>query len=286
MILEYLGVIRILLVLAFGLSIGSFLNVVVYRLPRGLSVVKPRSKCPGCGNMIAWYDNIPVLSYLMLGASCRHCHSPISIRYPLIELATGLLAVACYYRFGFSLALVFYFLFAAALVAITFIDISFQIIPNEISLPAIPLGIACALLTNKVTWFDSVMGAVVGFSLIALIAYGYYFLTHREGIGLGDAKLLAMMGAFLGWPAIPFILLAGSVQGLVVALTAIGMGWMRKAPPLPDPTEWKDGEPPEPGAEVKLRHAAVPFGPFLALAGLEFMFFGGWFYQALNLIRF
>lgn len=296
---ENLRFFAVLFVLAFGLSIGSFLNVVIWRLPRKQSLVKPRSRCPGCGNAIAGYDNIPVISYLILGGQCRHCKTSISIRYPLIELATGLLAVACFYRFGpqdlladgASTALwafFGYFLFCALLMAITFIDIPFQIIPDSLSLPFIPLGILLAFLAGSTrgawydaAWFNNIMGAVVGFSIIALIVYGYYFLTKREGMGMGDAKLMALIGAFLGWQCIPFVLFAGSVQGLAIALIGIFSGRIKKAPPLPDPEEWVDGVPPVVTEEVALRHAAIPFGPFLSLAALEFLFFGEWFYKAL-----
>jgi leader peptidase (prepilin peptidase) / N-methyltransferase len=265
-----------LIVLAMGLSIGSFLNVVIARMPKGESIVRPRSRCPGCHAPIAWYDNIPVASWLWLRAKCRRCRQPISIQYPFVELLTGLLAVACFVHFGFTWATPFYFAFCAALLAVTFIDIPYQIIPNEISLPFIALGVLASLVTHQVTWYDSLIGAAVGFSLIALIAYGYFFLTRREGMGMGDAKLLAMIAAFLGWQSIPFVLLAASVQGLLLALAGIGLGIIRKAPPLPDPSEWPGGVAPEPPLEeTPLRLAAVPFGPFLSLAALEFLFFGG-----------
>ena len=256
-----------------GASIGSFLNVVIYRLPANESIVHPRSRCPKCGHQITWYENIPILSYILLGAKCKECKSPISIQYPMIELLTATLALAIYFKFGLSWSLPVYFVFAAALIAVTFIDIPYQIIPNEISLPGIALGFGASFLTHQVTWVDSLVGAAVGFSLIALIAVGYYILTKREGMGMGDAKLLAMIAAFLGWQSIPFILMAASLQGLVIALVAITFGWMRKEAPLPDPEDWENGERPE-AEEVELRLAAVPFGPFLSLAALEFLFFG------------
>ena len=184
-----------------------------------------------------------------------------------------------------------FFIFCTLLLAITFIDIPFQIIPDELSLPFIPIGILFAFLTGSTqgfwydaAWFNNLMGAVIGFSIIALIIYGYYFLTHREGMGMGDAKLLALIGAFLGWQSIPFVLFAGSIQGLLVAIIGITSGRIKKAPPLPDPEDWKDGTPP-PVEEVSLRHAAIPFGPFLSLAALEFLFFGEWFYKALLHLR-
>lgn len=272
-----------LFVIVFALCIGSFLNVVILRLPdEERSIVNPPSHCPNCGYQLHWYDNIPILSYILLGGKCRGCSDAISIQYPLVELTTAALAMACYVKFGLSWALLFYFFFCAALLAITFIDIPYQIIPNEISLPGILIGIGASFITGQVSWFDSLMGAIIGFSLIAIIAYGYYFLTGREGMGMGDAKLLAMLGAFLGWQSIPFILLAASLQGLAVALFSIGVGWMPKAPPLPDPKDVKPEEDHTVEEEVPLRLAAVPFGPFLSLAALEFLFFGN---LILDLIR-
>ncbi len=265
---------QVIFVFLFGISIGSFLNVVIFRVPAGKSIVRPPSHCPACGYQLRWYDNIPLVSYLMLGGKCRGCKAGISIQYPLVELVTGALAIACWSMFGLGWALVFYFAFCAALLVVSFIDIPYQIIPNEISLPGIAVGILASFVTGKVTWFDSIIGALIGFSLIALIAFGYYFLTKREGMGMGDAKLLAMIAAFLGWQSIPFVLLAASLQGLAVALIGIGSGYIKKAPPLPDPEDWEGDTPPEETEDVPLRLAAIPFGPFLSLAALEFLFFG------------
>jgi leader peptidase (prepilin peptidase)/N-methyltransferase len=281
-IITHTTMIAALFVFLFGAAIGSFLNVVILRLPKHESLVRPPSHCPKCNYKLRWYDNIPILSYLMLGAKCRSCKAPISIQYPLIELISAALAVACYAKFGLGVELVVYFLFCALLIAISFIDIPYQIIPNELSLPGIALGIAASFVT-RVQWFDAVIGAAVGFVMIALIVYGYWFLTKREGMGMGDAKLLAMLAAFLGWQSIPFILLAASIQGLVIALAGIGLGFIKKAPPLPDPDE----EPVQPAPdaatqeETPLRFAAVPFGPFLSLAAIEFLFFGDWYYTFL-----
>jgi len=264
----------------FAASVGSFLNVVILRLPvKGESIVHPPSHCPKCDYKLKWYDNIPIFSYVLLGGKCRKCKLPISMQYPLIELATAALGVLCFMKYGFSLSFFVYFTFCAYLIAITFIDIPYQIIPDELSLSGIVIGITASFFTGQLMWQDSVIGALVGFFLIAIISYGYFFLTKREGMGMGDAKLLAMLGAFLGWQSIPFILLASSIQGLIVALLAIAFGLMKKAPPLPDPDEWENGKKPEQEEEVSLRHAAVPFGPFLAAAALEFLFFGEYYYE-------
>lgn len=282
-IVSHTGAITALFVFAFAASIGSFLNVVILRLPRRESLVRPASHCPRCGYVLRWYDNIPVFSYLSLGGKCRRCKTGISIQYPLVELLTAALGLACYHKFGLSAELGVYFFFCALLVAISFIDIPYQIIPNELSIPGIALGLAASFIT-RLDWTDAFAGALVGFLIVTLLVYGYWFLTKREGMGMGDAKLLALLGAFLGWQAIPFILLAASVQGIVVALLAFGLGWMKKAPPLPDPDDYPDGQVPEhdPDQEVPLRLAAVPFGPFLSLAGIQFLFFGEWYYRFLT----
>jgi len=264
-------------VFLFGISIGSFLNVVILRLPKKQSLVSPPSHCPRCNYGLRWYDNVPILSYITLGGKCRKCRKPISIQYPLIELLTGVLALACYAHFDLTPAMFVYFIFCAILLTITFIDIPYQIIPNEISLPGILIGIGASFFIPELRWQDSLIGAIIGFLLIFLVAYGYWFLTKREGIGMGDAKLLALLGAFLGWQAIPFLLLGSSLQGLAVFFIGYAFGLIKKQPPLPDPDEEQEsatnGEK-EGEEELSVRHAAIPFGPFLALSGLEFLFFG------------
>lgn len=280
--LEYWQLTKAVFVFLFAISIGSFLNVVIARLPLRQSIVRPRSRCPKCGMEIKWYDNIPILSFLMLGGKCRRCKTSISLQYPLVELLTGTLALACYYKFGLTISFFVYFAFLAALVAATFIDLPYQIIPNEITYPLIPLGFLASFFTGQLNWFDSLMGGVMGFSIIALIVYGYYFLTKREGMGMGDAKLLAVIGVFLGWQAIPFVLFAGSLQGVVVAVIGILTGLVKKTEPLPDPDEWTDGEPEivnDP--QLPMRKASIAFGPFLSLAAIEFLFFGEWYYRVL-----
>ena len=260
-----------------GSAVGSFLNVVIYRLPLGRSVVRPRSACPGCNAPIAWYDNIPIFSWVILGAKCRRCKTPISIQYPLIELLCGTLALACFMRYGVSIDTVAYFLFCAGLVAATFIDLPYQIIPDEISIGGTVLGLAVSPFTKEIGVADAFLGAGIGFFLIAGIILAYYLIRKTEGMGMGDAKLLAMIGAFLGWQSLLFVLVASSIQGLVASLVSFKLGWMKKAPPLPDPAE-VDAEGPleaEDEQEVSLGQAAVPFGPFLALAALEWLFFRG-----------
>jgi len=260
-------------VFLFAICIGSFLNVVILRLPERQSLVTPPSHCPKCNYRLRWFDNIPLLSYVMLGGKCRKCREPISVQYPLIELMTGVLGLACYMHFGLTPAMIVFFIFCAILLAVTFIDIPYQIIPNSISIPGIIIGVTASFFVPEMRWQDSVIGAVAGFLIIFLTAYGYWFLTKREGIGMGDAKLLALLGAFLGWQAIPFIMIASSIQGLLFFFLGLAFGLVKKAPPLPDPDEELQPAPPD-GQEISVRHAAIPFGPFLALSGLEFLFFG------------
>ncbi len=233
----------------FGAVVGSFLNVCIYRLPLEQSVVSPGSRCMGCGTAIRWYDNIPILSWLVLQGRCRSCKVPFSIRYPLVELLTGLLAVALFLKFGLSPSLVVMFLFCAALVVITFIDFDHQIIPDEISLPGIIIGFLCSFFLPGHGWLSSLFGIMVGWGSLALIFYGYLWLTGREGMGGGDAKLLAMMGAFLGLQAVPFIIFASSLVGTVAGLSIMAV-------------------------QRKDRHLAIPFGPYLALGAVLYIFFG------------
>lgn len=238
-----------LLAFMFGAVVGSFLNVCIYRLPLEQSIVSPGSRCMGCGTAIRWYDNIPILSWLVLRGRCRSCKAPFSIRYPLVELLTGLLAMLLLLKFGPSLSLVVMFLFCAALVVITFIDFDHQIIPDEISLPGIILGFLCSFFLPGHGWLSSLLGIVVGWGSLALIFYGYLWLTGREGMGGGDAKLLAMMGAFLGLQAVPFIIFASSLVGTVAGLSIMAV-------------------------QRKDRHLAIPFGPYLALGAVLYIFFG------------
>lgn len=232
-----------------GCCVGSFLNVCIYRLPNALSVVTPRSACPVCGSAIAWYDNIPIFSYLLLRGRCRSCKSPISIRYLIVELLCGGFAVALWVRYGFHWQTLIYFVFVAALLVITFIDIDHRIIPNVISLPGIPMGFAASFVLNSPDWLGSLLGIALGGGSLLAIATGYRLITGKEGMGMGDIKLLAMIGAFLGWQGVLFTIMASSFIGTVVGTIA-----MIKA-----------------GKGLKM---AVPFGPFLAIGAILYLFFG------------
>lgn len=243
------GAVMALFAFGLGAVVGSFLNVCIYRLPLEQSVVSPGSRCMRCGTAIRWYDNIPIASWLLLRGRCRFCHAPFSIRYPLVELLTGLLSLSLFIKFGPTLSYGVMFLFGAALVVITFIDFDHQIIPDEISLPGIALGFLCSFFMPDHGWLSSLLGIVIGWGSLALVFYGYLWLTGREGMGGGDAKLLAMMGGFLGLQAVPFIIFVSSLVGSVIGLTIMAV-------------------------QRKDRHLAIPFGPYLALGALLYIFIG------------
>lgn len=241
--------IAIIFALTLGLCVGSFLNVLIYRLPLGRSIVKPGSACPNCGAGIRWYDNIPVLSYILLHGKCRRCQSRISPRYPLAEIITGLLSLVLFHQYGLSWAYLFYFLFVSALIAIIFIDFDHQIIPDVITYPGIVAGFISSLILPNITYRDSLIGIILGGGILYLIALGYLMLAKREGMGGGDIKLLAMIGAFLGWQALPFTILVSALLGSVVGIIA-----MLKT-----------------GKDAKM---AIPFGPFLSIGAILYLFWG------------
>lgn len=238
-----------ILAFIFGACIGSFLNVCIYRIPAGASIVHPGSSCPRCKTMIPFYDNIPIFSYLMLRGKCRTCHLPIALRYPLVELLTGVFASACSLRFGASLQALVVFIFIATLIVVAFIDLDHRIIPDSISLPGIPIFFLASLAVPTVTWQASVIGILAGGGSLYAVAWGYQLLTGREGMGGGDIKLLAMIGAMIGWRGILFTLFAASAIG-----TLVGILTMIRS-----------------GKDMKL---AIPFGPFLALGAVIYLFFG------------
>jgi len=253
-----------------GACIGSFLNVCIYRLPAEESVLHPRSRCPRCGTTIAWHDNVPLLSWALLRARCRGCSTPISARYPLVEAATGVLAVLALARFGPEPLTVAVFAFTAALLLITFIDLDHRFIPDEVSLPGIGVGLVVSLLPGGIGIVNALLGAILGGGILWLVAWGYERFAGREGMGYGDVKLLAMIGAFLGWQAVPAVIviasLTGSVAGLLAMLDRSGRRRLQRV-------AQRFGAR---AVAVSLRRASrrteIPFGPFLALGALVVLY--------------
>ena len=197
-----------------GACVGSFLNVCIHRIPAEESIVRPGSRCPRCATPIAWHDNVPVLSWLWLGARCRSCRTPIATRYPLVELATGLIGVVALLVFGPTPRAAVVFAFTAALLLISVIDFDHRFIPDEVSLPGILVGLALAFTAGgRPSPLDAALGAALGGGVLWLVAWSYQRFTGLEGMGLGDVKLLAMIGAFLGWQAIPAVLVIASITG-------------------------------------------------------------------------
>ena len=232
----------------FGLVIGSFLNVCIYRLPRGKSVVFPPSACGSCQRELRWFENIPVASWVVLGGKCARCKAPISAQYPIVELATGAIFVATAAVTPAGPLLAARLLFGCALVVLFAIDLEHQILPNVITLPGIAVGLAFAL-AGPPGWRSALIGAVVGGGVLYAIAAGYYYVRHEDGLGMGDVKMLAMVGAFLGWPHMLLTLVLASFSGAFVGLAMIALqrGSMKYA---------------------------LPFGTFLAVGALAAMLAG------------
>lgn len=241
-----------IIIFALGSLVGSFLNVCIYRVPRNLSIISPSSRCPSCNTPIKPYDNIPVLSYILLGGKCRICRAVISLRYPLVEVLNAVLYVFVFYRFGFEWHSVLYAILCSALVVITFIDLDFQIIPDVITLPGILIGIVAGsflmpdpFIRDSLLGFKSSgTGLLVGGGLFYAIA-----VVSRGGMGGGDIKMMAMVGALMGWKSVLLTIFLGSLTG-----AAFGIFLMI--------------------SEGKGRKTKIPFGPFLALGTLITLFFG------------
>ncbi len=230
-----------------GLAVGSFLNVVITRLPRGESPLQGRSRCPQCDTPIRWRDTLPLVSYLLLRGRCRACGGPIPWRYPAVELVSGLLAAALWVKFPASPLLLAYGPFAAALVTLSFLDLEHFWLPDVLTLPLTGLGLVLSLILPHLRWYEAFLGALLGGGVFYGVAWGYYRLTGREGLGLGDAKLLALIGAFLGVQALPGVVLLSALMGAGVGAVLI---WRERAGRL----------------------TPIPYGPFLALAALLHLF--------------
>jgi len=233
----------------FGAVVGSFLNVCIYRLPEGMSIVSPPSRCPVCKRHIPFYCNIPILSYLALRGRCGQCKSPISIQYPFVELLTGLAALALFYRYGPDVRIIIPFIFLCSLIVITFIDLRHRLILDVISLPGVVIGFGAAFFMPEPGVVDSFTGIIVGGGILMAIALGYHFITGKEGMGGGDIKFLAMIGAFLGWHGVLFTLFTASIIGAVMGIITMVLF-------------------------SKNSKYALPFGPFLAVGAALYFFYG------------
>jgi leader peptidase (prepilin peptidase)/N-methyltransferase len=205
---------------AFGAVAGSFLNVLMYRLPLGRSVVWPSSACPHCGRELSWYENIPVASFVALRARCRTCRSRISIRYPFVEALTAAMFAGAWWYYGPGVLLASRLVFGCALIALFAIDLEHHLLPNAITLPGTVAGFAFSLFTEP-GWQASLIGALAGGGALFAIAEAYYRVRHEEGLGMGDVKMLAMIGAFLGWKLALVTLMMASLSGTVVGLFLI-----------------------------------------------------------------
>ena len=233
-----------------GLAVGSFLNVIIHRLPRGVSIVWPPSACARCGARIRWYDNVPVVSWLVLRGRCRDCRAPIAIRYPIVELVTLGAFLACYWYFGPSLLLVSRLLFAAALIALFAIDLEHQRLPDAITLPGIAAGLLFSLLLPP-GFRDALVGAAVGYGSLWFIAELWWRLRHVDAMGGGDLKMLAMVGAFLGWKMVIVTFAISSIVGGLFAVVLLA-------------------------ARRTTMTTAVPYGTFLAIAAFAASLWGQW----------
>jgi leader peptidase (prepilin peptidase) / N-methyltransferase len=255
----------------FGLLVGSFLNVVIHRLPKMMerewhnnclalqgkevseqtkfTLATPRSACPSCNHQISALENIPIISYLLLGGKCKSCKSKISIRYPLVEALTGALLGLVAYQFGYTYTTLFAWVFTLALITLTFIDFDTQLLPDDITLPLLWLGLMFNLTTGFTDLKSAVIGAATGYLILWSVYWLFKIVTKKEGMGYGDFKLLAAIGAWFGWQIIPAVILLSSVLGAVIGIALILL-------------------------KGKTGNTAIPFGPFLALGGIAALFFG------------
>ena len=255
-----LGSLMVVYSVLFGLALGSFMNVCIYRIPLKKSIISPPSSCPHCGERIRFYDNIPLISYLLLLGKCRHCRHLLAWHYPAVEALTGLLSLILFIRYGLSYQYLFFLLFTASLVTISFIDLHHKIIPDVLSLPGIVAGWSTSFFLGNISWLDSLLGIIAGGGSLFLVGFFYKQLTGREGMGGGDIKLLAMIGAWMGWRSLPLIVLISSLTGAI-----IGSAFLLLA-----------------GKGFRFR---IPFGPFLSLGALLYFFFGpeltSWYFRFL-----
>jgi len=246
------------LAFVFGLVIGSFLSVCIYRIPKGDSVVSPPSHCPKCGAGIKWYDNIPVISYLLLKGRCRNCGERISPVYPIVEFLTGALTAGVFCKFGLSFDAFYYLLLVYYLIVVSFIDIKTMEVPVKLSYFALLAGLILSFFTQTHSFKEAVFGASLGAGIILFVIESYFVFTGKEGMGYGDANIMAVVGAFLGWKKVILTLFLASLVGAVYGILT-----------------------------ARRKEAALPFGPFLAVGALISLFFGdkiiGWYLGGLGL---
>lgn len=238
-----------LLAFILGLMVGSFLNVCIYRIPKGESIVWPPSHCPECGGRIKPYDNIPVLSYLILRGRCRNCGERIRLRYPLVELLTGFLTFGVVCKFGLSFDSLYFLILVYYLIVVSFIDLETMEVPVKLSYFALLSGLFLSFFSKVETFKGAVFGASFGAGVILFIIETYYVLTGKEGMGYGDANIMAVVGAFLGWKKVLLTLFSASFIGALVGIFLIILN--KRSKELP-----------------------VPFGPFLAAGALISLFLG------------
>jgi leader peptidase (prepilin peptidase)/N-methyltransferase len=247
-------------IFVFGTVVGSFLNVCIWRMPREESLVKPGSHCPKCGTHIAWYDNIPILSYIFLRAKCRHCSEPISIRYPLVEALTGALFVCLYLKFSLTIALVVYCALVASFIVVTFVDLDHYIIPNEITFGGIGVGLVACFVAWRLPGdrfivanpLEAIAGGVAFAGVIYLLDRFSHVAFKKRGMGGGDVKLAAVIGLFVGYKLILPVILVASVVGSIMGIAVLAL------------RHQKEDEPSH----------YIPFGPYLVLGTIIVLFFG------------
>jgi leader peptidase (prepilin peptidase)/N-methyltransferase len=241
----------LILVFLFGISFGSFLNVLIHRLPLKKSLVNPPSECPKCGSRVRFYDNIPIVSYIILGGKCRHCKKNISLRYPLIEVLSGLLTVYAFYSFGFSVKGIEVACLSLIFLAIFFIDLDHTIIPDVFTLPGIIIGFVISLVPGAIIgWKHSLIGIVVGGGAFLLVGIIGQIIFKKEALGFGDVKYAAMVGAFLGWKNLILMLIIASFLGSIIGISLIYLS----------------------GRKGKSTY--IPFGPFLTVGAWIAIYFG------------
>lgn len=236
-----------MVVILLGLTIGSFLNVCIYRLPEGRSIIKPRSFCPKCGERIRALDNIPVLSYLLLKGRCRNCGQRISLQYPVVETASALLLVLLYRRFGLSMQFLGYGIFTLALLVVFFTDLNKRIIPDRVTYPSIALGLAFAAFNREIV--GSLLGMVLGFGILLIAALFGRLIFRKEAMGGGDIKLAALVGAFLGWRLLLVSLFLAFLLGAILGGVLMAL-------------------------RGKARGSEIAFGPFIVAASIVGLFWG------------